>query len=516
MSSDAIFQTVAENWAIIAGTFVALAVGYCLQLAISGYMKDSKMRGIPLPPGGRNLPFLGHALQLIGAAPWDKMRSWCADTKIVQFNLLGQRVVFTNEPKLLKRVMLTNQRNYCKDVAMSYKHFMCLLGNGLVTAEGEHWRKGRILLSSALRIDILDDVPDIAIAAFDRLAEKMKNGAVVDLNEEYRHLTLQVISEAAVSFTPEEGDRVFARLYLPIVHECNERVWSPHREFLPFLKGCRDRSRCLKELNAILCDTIRGRWEQRKKEAANGTVRKQDIMDKVMSQCTEMSEATVRQLRDDIKTMLLAGHETSAALLTWATYEVMRHPDIKKELIEEAEAVFGEYVRTKTIPHIDVVKKLRWAPAILRETMRLHPPVPITMRLAIKDDFIPKEESGLDYDITIPKGATVGIGIHGAHMRPDIFPRPDEFIPQRMLDDAFDAIDPYAFIPFINGPRNCLGQHLAFAETQIVLSYMFLTMDLERPKDAKLSMDEIGKAHDFLVPSVPQYGLEVIGTPIAI
>lgn len=500
---------------LVVTVLVVAISGYVLSIGISGLMKDAKMKNIPLPPVGLNLPFLGHALQLVGAAPWDKMRSWCATTKIVQFNLLGQRVVFTNEPKLLRRIMLTNQRNYCKDVGMSYKHFMCLLGNGLVTAEGEHWRKGRILLSSALRIDILDDVPDIAIAAFNRLAEKMKNGAVVDLNEEYRHLTLQVISEAAVSFTPEEGDRVFARLYLPIVHECNQRVWEPYRQYLPFLKGCRDRASCLKELNSILCDTIRSRWEQRKVEAAKGIVRKQDIMDKVMSQVTEMSEATVKQLRDDIKTMLLAGHETSAALLTWATYEVMRHPAIMKELIDEATEVFGSYAKSGEIPKIDVVKKLRWAPAILRETMRLHPPVPITMRLAVKDDFIPKAESGLDYDITIPKGATVGIGIHGAHMRPDIFPRPEEFIPQRMLDEAFDEIDPYAFIPFINGPRNCLGQHLAFAETQIVLSYMFLTMSLELPKNSAHTMDELGKAHDFLVPSVPQHGLHVVGTPRA-
>eukprot|EP00744_Colponema_vietnamica_P011725 GILI01016476.1.p1 GENE.GILI01016476.1~~GILI01016476.1.p1 ORF type:complete len:446 (+),score=108.82 GILI01016476.1:141-1340(+) len=395
---------------------------------------------------------------------------------------------------------------------MSYKHFMCLLGNGLVTAEGEHWRKGRLLLSTALRIEILDDVPNIAIAAFNRLKDKMDKGDVVDLNEEYRHLTLQVISEAAVSFTPEEGDRIFARLYLPIVHECNARVWEPYRPFLPFLKGCRERDQCLKELNEVLCDTIRQRWARRQEEAKKGIVRKQDIMDKVMSQFTEMTDSTVNQLRDDVKTMLLAGHETSAGLLTWATYEVIRHPEIRKELVAEAAEVFGPYVKSNTIPTMDVIKKLRWAPAILRESMRLHPPVPATMRVAMSDDFIPSAESGLGYDITIPKGTTVGIGIHGSHMREDYFPRPNEFIPQRMLDTAFDEIDPYAYLPFINGPRNCLGQHLAFAETQLVISYMFLTFDLQLPKNSP-SIEAIGEPHDFIVPSVPKNGLNVVGLP---
>lgn len=504
-------EVIQQNLPVILGTLAALAFGWFVRGVILGVIKDTKMRKIP-SPNGRNLPFLGHALMLLGGSPWDKMRFWAAECKVVQFNLMGQRVVFTNEPKLLKRFLLTNQRNYKKDIDMSYKPFMCLLGNGLVTAEGEHWRKGRLLLSTALRIDILDDIPHIAIAAFNRLKAKMEKGDVVDLNEEYRHLTLQVISEAAVSFTPEEGDRVFARLYLPIVHECNARVWEPYRPYLPFLKGCRERNRCLKELNAILCDTIRKRWAQRQEEAAKGIQRKQDIMDKVMSQFTEMKESTVCQLRDDVKTMLLAGHETSAGLLTWATYEVMRHPEIRKELVAEATEAFGPYVKSGTIPPMEVVKKLRWAPAILRESMRLHPPVPATMRQAITDDFIPAAESGLDYDITIPKGATVGIGIHGAHMREDLFPRPTEFIPQRMLDSAFDEIDPYAYLPFINGPRNCLGQHLAFAETQIVLSYMFLTVDLQLPKNSP-SYEEIGVAHDYIVPTVPKLGLNVTGLP---
>lgn len=90
------------------------------------------------------------------------------------------RVVYINEPRLLKRVLLTNQRNYNKAIDAAYKHFMCLLGTGLVTSEGEHWKKGRLLLSRAMRVDILDDVPCMTMKAVDRIMCKLD--AIAHLN----------------------------------------------------------------------------------------------------------------------------------------------------------------------------------------------------------------------------------------------------------------------------------------------------------------------------------------------
>lgn len=491
---------------------VVAAVYFLVSSIVRNAMIDRKLSKVPGPSGA--LPYLGHAFQLVGAKPWNVMRDWAsANGTICKFMILGQRVVYTNDPKFIKRILLTNQRNYNKDVAMSYKHFMCLLGKGLVTSEGEHWRRGRILLSHALRIDILDEVPEIAVAAVKRLLTKMDTMDVVDLNEEFRHLTLQVISEAALTFTPQQSDDIFATLYLPIVHECNKRTFYPHRTFMPWLKGFRERRDCLAKLNDVLCKTIRGRWAQRKIEAEQGIKRKQDIMDTCMSQLSELPDAMVTQLRDDIKTMLLAGHETSAALLTWATYELMRSPAVLAEVVRESEEVFGDYIRNDTLPTMEDVRKLRWTPAVLKETLRLHSVVPLTMRVAMKDDVIPREATGLGHDITIPKGCTVAVGIDGVHHRPDIFPEPDAFRPERFLDAAADEVDPYAFIPFINGPRNCLGQHLALAETQIVLSYVMYHRSLRLPKSTEHTMEELGQHDDFIVPSVPKFGLNVASSP---
>lgn len=508
--ADLIALAQSHPWYVAACVlFTAVAV-VLLRTYLAMRRMDKLLSSIPspFPP----LPILGHALKLAGAEPWYVMAKWCEELgNMITFNVVNQRVVYVNDPKLIKRVLLTNQRNYCKDVGMSYKHFMCLLGKGLVTSEGEQWKKGRLLLSHALRIDILDDIPTITHHAIAKVIEKMKQNPCVDLNEEFRHLTLQVIGEAALSFTAEQTDAIFPFLYLPIVHECNRRVWEPWRQFMPFLKGSRERSSCLRRLNSVLCDTIRSRWAQREEEARTGVVRKQDVMDLCMSQITKLDDTMVSQLRDDVKTMLLAGHETSAALLTWATYELIANPHIMEEVVRESLAVYRPHIEAGTIPSIDEIRSLRWTPAVLKETLRKHSVVPLTMRLAVEDDLIPASESGLGHDVVIPKNCTVAVGILGVHHRPDIWPNPSKFIPERFMDDNLEQVDPYAFIPFINGPRNCLGQHLSLMETQFALSWLVANMNVSLYGDQDIV--KVGKHHDFIVPSVPQGGLHVYGVP---
>jgi cytochrome P450 len=509
--SNNVMSTLSDQPLIVIGlVFTIAVVMMLLRSFLAARRMDSLLALIPQPC--QPIPVLGHALKLAGAEPWNIMARWCEEAgNMITFNVAGQRVVYVNDPKLIKRVLLTNQRNYCKDIGTSYKHFMCLLGSGLVTSEGEKWKKGRLLLSHALRIDILDEIPMITHSAISKIISKMNTNESVDLNEEFRHMTLQVIGEAALSFTPEQTDAIFPSLYLPIVHECNRRVWEPWRQFLPFLNGSRERSTCLKRLNEVLCNTIRERWALREEEKRQGILRKQDIMDLCMSQIPELDESIVAQLRDDVKTMLLAGHETSAALLTWATYELIAHPNIMEEVVRESLEVYGKHIAAGTIPGLEEVKRLTWTPAVLRETLRKHSVVPLTMRVAIEDDVIPMSESGLGHEVVIPKNCTVAVGILGVHHRPDIWANPSTFSPQRFMGDNMERVDPYAFIPFINGPRNCLGQHLSLMETQFALSWLVANMSLSLHGEQDIA--KVGKHHPFVVPSVPNNGLHVSAKP---
>ncbi|KAH8619867.1 putative Cytochrome P450 [Trypanosoma vivax] len=524
---------------------------------LPGLVMDRHLMHVPQVRG--RLPFFGHALLLLEGSPTSKMAAWSLDplrreggkrengekiNRLVTFNVFSQRVVYINEPALLKRVLLTNQRNYIKDIPSSYKHFMCLLGSGLVTAEGDKWRKGRLMLSHSLRIDILEDIPEMAVKATGRILDKMPTTtggpSFIDLNEEFRHMTLQVIGETVLSLTPEETDRIFPTLYLPIVHECNRLVWEPWRSLLPFSEGARQRRSCLKKLNRVICNIIRERWKARSETG------KRDVMSLCMSQIDSLTSGMVAQLRDDVKTLLLAGHETSAALLTWATYEVICHPEVRDKIVEEARVLFDPVrcERTVVTPYgtwgiptaSDVRALLRWTPATLRETLRKHSVVPLVMRLAKKNDTWPASETGLERDITIPAGCSVAVGIEAVHHRPDIWPDSDMFRPERFLDvdtanshasgrsvDGGRSIDPYAFLPFINGPRNCLGQHLSMMETQVSLAFLFLNCDLRLcdvdatggHRDALELQHEVGQPHAFLIPIVPRNGLKVHAVPAA-
>lgn len=543
----------------LAAALVTAAVMYfIITVVFPGLRMDYYLS--KLPTMRHSIPVLGHALLLAGAAPWSKMAMWSlhpeknipkkkkADgtttSRLVTFNVAGMRVIYINEPRLLRRVLLTHQRNYRKAIAAAYKHFMCLLGTGLVTAEDEHWKRGRLLLSHAMRIDIVEDVPEMAMHAVDRIQKKLdavkSTGGSVDLNEEYRHMTLQVIGESALSLSAEESDRIFPALYLPIVHECNKRVWAPWRAYMPFLAGSRERNHCLKELNAVLSDIIRSRWEQRKEPKYTA---KPDILALCMSQIDHVDNNVITELRDDVKTILLAGHETSAALLTWATYETIRHPEIRKKIFDEAVKLFDPANCKRTmetrygvrgIPSTDEVRDLVWTPAVLRETLRRHSVVPLVMRYAAKDDVWSAADTGLDKDVRIPAGCTIAVGMQGVHSNPDVWEDPDRFDPTRFIDAEIandtnylnrntndvkfsKKIDPYAFIPFINGPRNCLGQHLSMIETQVALAYMILNYDLEIARDPAFKGDvaayeeAVGRHHEFIIPQVPHDGLKVTG-----
>lgn len=178
-------------------------------------------RGKPVPQIRHGLPFFGHVFTMLKGSPWDQMARWAVEYgTFYKLHLFGSDAYVVSDPDLLKIILQTKLSIFKKDVAWTYKPFMVLLGNGLVTAEGSSWRKQRNLLSSHLRLDILDQIPSITIRAVERLKLKLDkfkgSGSTIEMAEEFRHLTLQVIAEAILSLPPGESDHTFAHMYLPI------------------------------------------------------------------------------------------------------------------------------------------------------------------------------------------------------------------------------------------------------------------------------------------------------------
>eukprot|EP00039_Didymoeca_costata_P012152 m.173902 g.173902 ORF g.173902 m.173902 type:complete len:509 (+) comp15397_c0_seq8:109-1635(+) len=493
-------------------TLSVLVIGRILQIVVKFLLDRWKLRKIPTPPGA--LPIFGHALKLAsGGAPWNKFIDWIDaygrpdERNMITIQFLMKNAVVITDPKHLRQVMDKNQRNYPKELELSYKHFLHILGTGLVTSSGESWKRQRNLVSGALRFDILEDTADVAKRAVDRLSTKLASVKNIEIAEEFRVMTLQVIGELILSLTPEESERVFPKLYLPLVEEANKRVWAPWRKFVPS-KTQFDFHRTTAALNSYVSDIIRKRWATRQEDLAAGRdPSSKDILDRVLSAVDPKTwgEETVRQLRDEIKTFLLAGHETSAAMLTWSIFELTQNPSCAQKLVAEAKAVFGQgrakpsggnEFESLPLPGKEKLADLQYTISSLKESLRLHTLVPVVAREALADDVIDGH--------TIPAGTKILINIKHIHLNEKLWKDPKQYQPER-FQEKFEM---YHFNAFINGPRNCLGQHLALLETRIVLALLML-----RFKFTVVHPEEI-KEHDFMAPIFPANGLNVKVEPV--
>jgi len=459
------------------------------------------------------IPFIGHTVPLsraVGAYPctWDLFAFWSTAKapKPVRVQIFTRHCVVVADPEPIKRVFNSNIKNYGKDTEFAYNPFLDILGTGLVTSEGESWKRQRGRISQALRMEILDDVVDIATRAVDRLCVKLEKirgtGEEIELAEEFRLLTLQVIGEAILSLSPEESDEVMPNLYLPIMEECNRRSLEPWRAYLPNKEYFEHKNR-VKKLNAYVIKLIRQRWKLKHSVTATPNVDDSidnphaDILDRVLADVpkSEYGPEVERQMCDEIKTFLLAGHETSAAMLIWTTWELVKAPEKMKIATEEAKKVYknSEKRNNNKTPSRDELNGLEYIVGALKESLRLYSVVPVVTRKCLGDDYLGGE--------FIPKGTTVIISVQGVHHREDLWKNAQEFEPKRFVGNDTDETGNYSYLPFIQGPRNCLGQYLALLEARVVMANLLKKFKFTSSRETN------GAKHTKMIPIAPADGI---------
>ena len=455
---------------------------------------------------------VGHTLPLskaVGAYPctWDLFAFWSVPKapKPVRVQIFTRHCVVIADPEPIRRVFNSNIKNYGKDTEFAYNPFLDILGTGLVTSEGESWKRQRGRISQALRMEILDDVVDIATRAVDRLCVKLEKirgtGREIELAEEFRLLTLQVIGEAILSLSPEESDEVMPNLYLPIMEECNRRSLEPWRAYLPNKEYFSHKNK-VKKLNAYVIKLIRQRWKLKHSVTATPNVDDSidnphaDILDRVLADVpkSEYGPEVERQMCDEIKTFLLAGHETSAAMLIWTMWELVKAPEKMKIATEEAKKVYkNSEKKNRKTPSRDELNGLEYIVGALKESLRLYSVVPVVTRKCLGDDYLGGE--------FVPKGTTVIISVQGVHHREDLWENAQTFEPKRFVGNETDETGNYSYLPFIQGPRNCLGQYLALLEARVVMA------NLLRKFKFTSSRETNGAKHTKMIPIAPADGI---------
>ena len=350
------------------------------------------------------IPYLGQGIAFLLKRPWDLLMMWHNEQygPVFAFQLLGSTCVSLASPELIRLVLQSKIANVKKDIAGAYQHFLVILGTGIVTSESTSWMQQRLKLSTALRQDVLTLIPKVTLHAVQRFMVELDNACEsnkpVDVTEALRHLTLQVISGTFLSISAEESDSTFAEMYLPIVDEGNKRVWHPYRVYMFFLPSWWKFHYNVYRLNAYVSKLIVTRWRERQDKRqqncdknADGPQSNRrssvlleggDMLDHVLivyekqqremlppgsTGNIELTSEGVRQIRDEMKTFMLAGHETSAAMMTWALYELMDNEALREEVAEEGNSIFSPTIDWKSAHELELPEPERISQLVLAE-----------------------------------------------------------------------------------------------------------------------------------------------------
>jgi cytochrome P450 len=367
--------------------------------------------------------------------------------------VIGPKTLYIfNHPDHAKHVLADNAGNYHKGIG--YIEARRALGDGLLTSEGELWRKQRRTIQPVFQHKrVAAQAGVIATEAarlVDRLRARMGDGPV-DVLKEITGLTLGVLGQALLeedlsafksighSFEAVQDQAMFEMESLGMVP-----MWLPLPQQRRFRRARKDLARIVDELVT----------ERRATPHADAD----DVLSRLIASTGAEADRRVgeQRMRDELVTLLLAGHETTASTLGWTLYLLDRNPHVLARLRAEVAGVIGE----RTPGYADL-ERLTYTSMVLQEAMRLFPPVWILTRKAQDDDEI----GGYH----VPAGSDVLISPYTLHRHPAFWDDPDRFNPDRFDPGAATSRPRYAYIPFGAGPRFCVGNHLGLLEATLVL-----------------------------------------------
>ncbi|MFC4041412.1 cytochrome P450 [Dactylosporangium siamense] len=375
-----------------------------------------------------------------------------------------KELYFFNHPDAAKHVLADNAANYHKGIGLV--HAKKALGDGLLTSEGELWRKQRKVIQPAFQSRRIAEQADVIAAEAGALSERLRAHAgdgPLDVPQEMTGLTLGVLGRTLLdadlgTFRGIGSD--FAAVQDQAMFELESLSAVP--TWVPLPRQLRFR-RARRHLQGIVDRLVADRTSD---PAAADRV---DVLSRLIESAGRESDPRVgrERLRDELVTLLLAGHETTASTLSWTLYLIDRHPEVRERLRAEAREVLGD-----RLPVYEDLTRLRYTSMVLEEVMRLYPPVWLLPRKALADDVV----GGYH----VPAGADLLVCPFTLHRHPRFWEDPERFDPERFNPDVSSGRPRYAYIPFGAGPRFCVGNHLGMMEAAFVIAV--LARDLELTK----------------------------------
>ena len=413
-----------------------------------------------LPPGPKGLPLFGSVFEPRGDTIGYLTRCAQEFGDIVFFRFLNVPACFVNRPDYIESVLVTQSNNFEK--SKDYRALRRLLGYGLLTSEGEFWKRQRKLVQPAFHQERIAAYAEIMIGYTQRMLASWKDGQTLDIHEAMVRLTLGIVAktlfDADVSHEAEDVDAALSFLMGKFMRQAGLAFLLPAWVPLPT-------SRLLQGAVGRLDKVIYRIIEERR---ASGQMSGDLLSALLQVQDEEGVGMTDRQLHDEIMTLFMAGHETTANALSWTWLLLGQNPEVEKKLIQELQCVLGGRIPTPAD-----LPRLVYTDMVLREALRLYPPVWVIGRRALAPFRLGEFE--------LPAKTNVLISQLMMHRDARYFPEPERFDPDRWRanDPRGASLPRFAYFPFGGGPRVCIGAGFAMMEAVLLLATIAQKFQIE-------------------------------------
>jgi cytochrome P450 len=406
----------------------------------------------PRPP--EHFPGLGKLVRTVRDSSIATYPQWAYEQDFIDRSFLWAHVYIVNEPEAVKRVLVDNAVNYTK-TRLARRMLEPGLGQGLLTSEGETWRRHRRVMAPSFDPRSVASYGSLMV----RHAEAMLSGwdglpaaAELSLDRALMRLTLDIIADAMFSADAADiavlvatgADRYQDEVRPTLLDLIPVPRWVPRRPIhrAGTIFGAFDR-----KIEAMIAD-----------RRANGTNRR-DLLARLLAARDEESGTglSAKEVRDEVITIFMAGHETTSLALTWTFYLLSQHPDIEAKLLAElSEVLHGRVAEAEDVP------KLRYTRMVIDEALRLYPPAHTLAREAVGADELTGHH--------IPAGATVYIVPWLLHRHRRWWDQPERFDPERFRPERSSERPRFVYLPFGAGPRICVGATFAVTEAVLLLA----------------------------------------------
>ena len=409
------------------------------------------MSGVERPRGPRGSFFLGH----LGELQREQLRFYATCARdfgdVVPLRLGFRRAFLVYHPDAIEQVLVTRNRDYQKSPGV--RLLRSLFGDGLLLSEGDFWLRQRRLVQPAFHRQRVSAYGEVMTAYTTRRLAQWKEGTTVEINAEMMALTQAIVAKTLFDADVADETRTVGDAIQVLMEDFNVRIGSLLQllpDWVPTPANVKAR-RAIRRLDAIVYRMLA---ERRRSTEDRG-----DLLSILLhaQDADDGSRMTDTQVRDEVMTLFIAGHETTAVALSWIWYLLSHHPEVDARLAEELRAVLeGRPPTAADLP------RLTYAEMVVTEAMRLYPPAYALGRQAITRTEVAGHP--------IPARVIVIVPTWVVHRDARWFPDPDAFRPERWADGAARQLPRFAYLPFGGGPRQCIGSSFAMMEAVLLLA----------------------------------------------